>query len=248
VQGLGDRPNAYIYFITQAAVWPAVCKVIGEESWIDDEAYATPAARPLAPEADLRAHRKVDDDQGQVRGDGDPEPVRHPVRPILSMKEIAEDEGLRASGTIVEVDHPTRASTCQSATPIKMSDSATDVTRSPAAGEHTEEVLAQLGYSQVDIAMLARREGHLNGANMSKDKAKVRQLLDAVKGRRGALAHSPEGKLVCDAYGIAVPQEALAASAAEAGQLAAGMGFPVVMKIVSPTSCTRPKRAVSSSA
>ena len=69
---------------------------------------------------------------------------------------------------------------------------------------------------------------------MSKDKAKVRQVLDAVKAAGRNSLTAPEGKLVCDAYGIAVPQEALAASAAEAGKLAAGMGFPVVMKIVSP--------------
>src|SRR5580692_2704885 len=46
-KGWETDPNAYIYFITQAAVWPAVCKVIGEESWVNDEAYKTPAARLL---------------------------------------------------------------------------------------------------------------------------------------------------------------------------------------------------------
>ena len=80
-KGWETDPNAYIYFITQAAVWPAVCKVIGEEGWIDDEAYATPQARLLHLEADLRAHRAVDDEQDEVRGDGDPEPVRHSLRP-----------------------------------------------------------------------------------------------------------------------------------------------------------------------
>ena len=69
---------------------------------------------------------------------------------------------------------------------------------------------------------------------MDKDKAKVRQVLDAVKAAGRESLTAPEGKLVCDAYGIGVPQEALATSAAEAGRLAASMGFPVVMKIVSP--------------
>ena len=46
---------------------------------------------------------------------------------------------------------------------------------------------------------------------------------------------APEGKLVCDAYGIAVPKEGVATSAAEASKLATAMGFPVVLKIVSPT-------------
>ena len=69
---------------------------------------------------------------------------------------------------------------------------------------------------------------------MNKDKAKVRQILDAVRAAGRDSLTAPEGKQVCDAYGIAVPKEGVAGSAAEAGKLAAGMGFPVVMKIVSP--------------
>jgi acetyl coenzyme A synthetase (ADP forming)-like protein len=69
---------------------------------------------------------------------------------------------------------------------------------------------------------------------MNKDKAKVRQLLDAVRASGRTSLTAPEGKQVCDAYGIAVPGEGVAGSAAEAGQLAAKMGFPVVLKIVSP--------------
>ncbi len=69
---------------------------------------------------------------------------------------------------------------------------------------------------------------------MSKDKAKVRKILDAVKAAGRDSLTAPEGKLVCDAYGIAVPQEGVATSASDAQKLAASMGFPVVMKIVSP--------------
>src|ERR1700737_2987728 len=69
---------------------------------------------------------------------------------------------------------------------------------------------------------------------MNKDKTKVRKILDAVKAAGRDSLTAPEGKLVCDAYGIAVPQEGVAATAAEAQKLASSMGFPVVMKIVSP--------------
>lgn len=69
---------------------------------------------------------------------------------------------------------------------------------------------------------------------MTKDKAKVRQILDTVKAAGRDSLTAPEGKLICDAYGISVPQEGVAATAAEAQKLAATMGFPVVMKIVSP--------------
>ena len=69
---------------------------------------------------------------------------------------------------------------------------------------------------------------------MANDKQKVRQILDSVKAAGRDSLTAPEGKLVCDAYGISVPQEGVAANAAEAQKLAASMGFPVVMKIVSP--------------
>jgi acetyl coenzyme A synthetase (ADP forming)-like protein len=70
--------------------------------------------------------------------------------------------------------------------------------------------------------------------NLQGDKAKVRQVLDSVKAAGRDSLTAPEGKLVCDAYGIVVPQEGVASSAAEASRMAASMGFPVVMKIVSP--------------
>ena len=65
-------------------------------------------------------------------------------------------------------------------------------------------------------------------------KAEVRKILDAVKADKRNSLTAPEGKLVCDAYAIPVPKEGVAKSAADAAKLAAGMGFPVVMKIVSP--------------
>jgi acetyl coenzyme A synthetase (ADP forming)-like protein len=69
---------------------------------------------------------------------------------------------------------------------------------------------------------------------MSHSKDAVRKILDAVKADKRSSLTAPEGKLVCDAYGIPVPKEGVAKSATEAVKLASGMGFPVVMKIVSP--------------
>ena len=65
-------------------------------------------------------------------------------------------------------------------------------------------------------------------------KEAVRRVLDAVKAEKRTSLTAPEGKLVCDAYGIPVPKEGVAKSAADAAKIASGMGFPVVMKIVSP--------------
>src|SRR5438270_5250007 len=72
------------------------------------------------------------------------------------------------------------------------------------------------------------------GTSMAQNKNEVRRILDKAKAEGRTSLTAPEGKLVCDAYGIAVPKEGVATSAAEANKLAAGMGFPVVLKIVSP--------------
>src|SRR5216110_2682529 len=145
-KGWETDPNAYIYFITQAAVWPAVCKVIGEESWITDEAYVTPSARllhlkPIFARIEKWTMTKTKFEAMEILNEYD-----IPCGPILSMKELAADESLRETGTIVEVDHPKRGKYLSVGNPIKMSDSATEVTRSPLLGEHTEQVLAELGY------------------------------------------------------------------------------------------------------
>src|SRR2546427_491195 len=153
-KGWETDPNAYIYFITQAAVWPAVCKVIGEEGWITDEAYATPAARllhlkPIFARIEEWTKTKTKFEAMDILNKYD-----IPCGPILSMKEIAEEPALRETGTIVEVDHPTRGKYLTVGNPIKMSDSASDVKRSPLLGEHTEEILAELGYDSARIAAM----------------------------------------------------------------------------------------------
>jgi len=157
-KGWETDPNAYIYFITQAPVWEDICKVIGEEGWITDPDYATPKARlPRLMQIFARIEEwtksKTKFEAMDILNEHD-----IPCGPILSMKEIANEPSLRKTGTVVEVDHPTRGKYLTVGNPIKMSDSPTDVTRSPLLGEHTEEVLAELGYTKDQIATL-RAEG-----------------------------------------------------------------------------------------
>jgi formyl-CoA transferase len=128
--------------------------VIGEEDWITDADFATPAARllhlkPVFARIEKWTMTKTKFEAMDILNKYD-----IPCGPILSMKEIAQEPSLRESGTIVEVDHPTRGKYLTVGNPIKMSDSRTEVTRSPLLGEHTEEVLAQLGYSAQQVAQL----------------------------------------------------------------------------------------------
>ena len=69
---------------------------------------------------------------------------------------------------------------------------------------------------------------------MAYDKKKVRKVLDKVQADGRTSLTAPEGKIVCEAYDIPLPKEGLATSATQAAKLARKIGFPVVLKIVSP--------------
>src|ERR1700737_1576486 len=152
-KGWETDPDAYVYFITQAPVWEAICDLIGKPEWKTDPDYAKPAAR--LPR--LRHIFNTVEQWTMTKSKFEVMEICNardiPVGPILSMKEIAEEPSLRKTGTGVEVDHPTRGKYLTVGNPIKMSDSITEVKRSPLLGEHTEEVLAkELGYSAQEIA------------------------------------------------------------------------------------------------
>jgi formyl-CoA transferase len=154
-KGWETDPNAYIYFITQAPVWEKICDVIGEPTWKTDPEYASPKARlpklnAIFARIEQWTMTKTKFEAMDILNKDD-----IPCGPILSMKEIAEDQSLRATGTVVEVDHPKRGRYLSVGNPIKMSASPTVVERSPLLGEHTSDVLASLGYSAEEIAALA---------------------------------------------------------------------------------------------
>ncbi len=114
-------------------------------------------ARPSTPAAYLRYlqdHRGMAGRQDQVRSRGYPAQVDIPCSPVLSMKEIANDPSLRASGSITEVAHKERGTYLTVGSPIKFSDLKPEITGSPLLGEHSDEVLAGLGYAAEDIKRL----------------------------------------------------------------------------------------------
>jgi formyl-CoA transferase len=147
-KGWEDDPDAYIYFITQAPVWGPICDLIGKPEWKTDPDYATPPARlpRLRHIFDTIEEWTKTMTKFEVMNICNEHDI--PVGPILSMKEIAEEQSLRDTGTVVEVDHPGRGKYLTVGNPVKMSDSITEVKRSPLLGEHTEEILTKvLGYS-----------------------------------------------------------------------------------------------------
>jgi formyl-CoA transferase len=154
-KGWETDANAYTYFITQAAVWGKVCDVIGKPDWKDAPGYVTPAERldKLNEIFDAIEAWTMTKTKFEVMDICNPLDI--PVGPILSTKEIMDDDGLRATGTIVDVDHPERGRYVSVGCPIKLSDSPVEVTRSPLLGEHTTEILSDvLGYGGEDLGRI----------------------------------------------------------------------------------------------
>src|SRR5216683_565566 len=152
-KGWESDPDSYIYFITQAPVWEAICDVIGKPEWKTHPDYAKPPARlprlkQIFDTIEQWTMTKTKFEAMEILNKYD-----IPCGPILSMQELAEEPSLRKSGTVVEVDHPKRGKYLTVGNPIKLSDSISEVKRAPLLGEHTEEILGkELGYSKAEIA------------------------------------------------------------------------------------------------
>jgi formyl-CoA transferase len=153
-KGWETDPNAYIYFTVQGHAWAPICDAIGKPEWKTDPAYTTPKARQPhimdifgTIEAWLKDKTKFEAVDILRKFD-------IPCSPVLSMKELLNDESLRKSGSIVEVPHKVRGSYMTVGSPIKFSDLKVEITGSPLLGEHTDEVLAELGFSKDSIASM----------------------------------------------------------------------------------------------
>jgi formyl-CoA transferase len=153
-KGWETDANAYIYFTIQGHAWAPICKALGKEEWIEDPAYNTPRARQ---DKIFDIFKTIEDwlaDKTKFEAVDILRKFDIPCSPVLSMKEIANDKSLRESGTITEVDHPQIGKYLTVGSPIKFSDFKPEISASPLLGQHTNEVLADLGYTQEQITKL----------------------------------------------------------------------------------------------
>ena len=159
VRTRGGGPNDYIYVIIQPPGWEPLMKVCGRPELIADPEWATPEARlpKLGKCFEIIEQWTMTQDKLEVMRRLNEHDI--PCGPILDMREIAAEQGLRDTGTVVEVDHPKRGKFLTVGNPIKLSDSPTEVVASPLLGEHTDEILKSIvGWSDAEIAA-ARKEG-----------------------------------------------------------------------------------------
>ena len=136
--------NAWIYLVIQPQVWEPLVRKIGREDLLGNPDYDTPEARlpRLAEIFDLIEEWTLTKTKWEAFEELNA--INVPCGPVYSMKDIMEDEGLRAEGMLVDVDHPERGSYTTVGCPFTLSDSPVEVTRSPRLGEHNAEILQEL--------------------------------------------------------------------------------------------------------
>jgi formyl-CoA transferase len=153
-KGWETDPNAYIYFTIQGHAWEPITSAIGKPEWATDPAYMTAEARQDKIFDIFATIEEWLKDKTKYEAVDILRKFDIPCAPVFSMKELANSPDLRKSGSIVEVDHKVRGKYLTIGSPIKFSDLEVEVGPSPLLGEHTNEVLADLGYSADDIAKL----------------------------------------------------------------------------------------------
>ena len=147
-------PNDYIYVIVQPVGWKPIAHIIGRPELADDPEWATPEAR--LPKLDkmfqLIEEWTIRHDKWTVLDRLNAENI--PCGPILSTKELVEDQSLREEGIVVTVDHPERGEFVTVGSPLQLSDSPVEVRTPPLLGEHNQEIYGELGVSPEELAEL----------------------------------------------------------------------------------------------
>ena len=139
-------PNDYVYIIVQPVGWEPIAKLIGRPELVDDPEWSTPAARLSKLDKLFQLIEEWSIRLGKWEVLAQLNEHNIPCGPILSTKEIIEDESLAANEMVVRVDHPERGEFITVGCPIKLSDSPVDVERSPLLGEHNSDIyVSELG-------------------------------------------------------------------------------------------------------
>ena len=137
--------------IVQPPGWPKIAELIGRPELAEDPDWATPEARLDKLDKMFALIEEWTEQHDKYAVMDKLNELNVPCGPILSTRELIEDETLAELGAVVEVEHPERGVFKTVGCPIKLSDSPVEVVTSPALGEHTAEIYGGLGIDAAEL-------------------------------------------------------------------------------------------------
>jgi CoA:oxalate CoA-transferase len=147
--------------------WNAFCNVVGAPEWLDDPRFATNGGR-FAHNAELS---ELINDKLQAHTSDEWEEILNahgiPCGPIYNMEQSLEHPQIRHREMVVERPHPTMGSVRMLGLPVKLSETPGAIYRTPPLfGQHTDEVLREIGVTEAELEQL-RASGAINSGAVS---------------------------------------------------------------------------------
>jgi crotonobetainyl-CoA:carnitine CoA-transferase CaiB-like acyl-CoA transferase len=137
------------------AQWAALCEALERPEWLDDERFLTTELRDLNIDARLELTQSVLSQRSAADWLDRLETAGVPCAPVLTRSQVIDHPQIVAGGVVVENDHPQAGRLRQSRNAARFSTSPAEQRRgAPQLGEHCDEILAEAGFAQAEIADL----------------------------------------------------------------------------------------------
>ena len=135
-----------------------LCDLLGHPEWVADPDYANATLRVRNRAALAERIETITAEHTRQHWLARLDAAGIPCGPINTYAEAFADPQIRAREMVVEIEHPTLGRVQTPGSPIKMSETPPVVARTaPLLGEHTREVLREVGYSDEEISILLCR-------------------------------------------------------------------------------------------